>query len=369
MGDIFSFLFDEKVILLRTVVYTFGWVVLSLSTIVLIYKSAQLYKKTRHLVFGKLIVPILIGWLVTMHSLGAVCTFYVFDMPKKGMLVTFPIFLIWMATVVAVFFITSRWGGEAIKKHNEIIRLNKELEEANERLQQLDELKSEFINIAAHQLRTPLSEIKWALGFIINDESTFITPEKKEILIKSNESNEKIIKIINSLLETGKAKSGNLVYNFKECSIEKIIRNAVKDFSSVAEKKKIGLYLNKSKTGIPNIEIDPVKINIAVSILIENALNYTPEYERVEITIENRDDHVRVAVKDNGIGISEKETNKVFTRFFRSARAIKVQTDGTGLGLHIAKNIIEAHKGKIWFESKEGKGTTFYFTIPFERKK
>ncbi len=368
MINFLTLFFNENFLLLRNLIFIFGWVVLILSSIVLIYKSTRLYKKIKHLVFGKLIIPIIVGWLITMYSLGTVSTFYILDMPKKGMLVSFPIFLIWIIIIVSVFLITSKWGTEAMNKYNDMVRMNKELQKANTRLQQLDEFKSEFVTIITHQSRTPLTGTKWALNSLINGDLGILSKEQKEILKRVYDSNERAIKIIDNLLESEKINVINREYNFKKDSIEKIAEDVVDDFSLTAKHKKINMILIRPQKNIPDIVMDSLRIRMAMSILIENALNYTERGE-VKVILENTDNYVKVSVTDTGVGISEDEKDRIFTRFFRGKKAMSIQTDGTGLGLFIAKNIIEIHGGEIWLESEEGKGATFYFILPVKPEK
>ena len=143
----------------------------------------------------------------------------------------------------------------------------------------------------------------------------------------------------------------------------------VKNFSFAARKKNIDLILMKEDGGIPELTLDSRKIELVLGNLIDNAINYTPEGGRIGVIMENFGDYVKVSVKDNGIGIPREDAERIFSRFFRAKNAIRVETDGTGLGLYIAQNIIKAHGGDIWFESEKDKGTTFYFTIPFRSEK
>ena len=368
MFDFILSFFNENVILLRTVMYAFGWTTLIMSTIALLYKATQIRRMLKNSIFAKLIFPILLGWLATMWSLGAVSTFYIFDLPKKGMIITTPIFIMWIFIMVIVFFITAKFIKEAIKQYNEIVSLNIKLKETNLNLKQLDKLKSDFITIATHQLRTPLSEVKWTLNSLIEGEFGDVDDKQKEIIKRGYESNERIIKIINNLLSAEKTGNINWGYNFKKESIIKIIEDAINNFSLLANKKNINLRLIKPKNIIPDIEIDIMKINTVLNILLENALNYTLNNGEIVISSEYKNEYIQVSIKDTGIGIPQEEKGRIFSRFFRGKKAGKVLTNGMGIGLNIAKNIINVHKGKIWLESEEGKGTTFYFIIPYHKR-
>ena len=228
----------------------------------------------------------------------------------------------------------------------------------------LDKVKSEFISIAAHQLRTPLTKIKWSLKSLMSGDYGAVNPRQLEVLKDGYLSNEKMIKLINDLLDLSKLEDMNLGYSFKKSKIEDIAEAAIESFSSMAKEKGVDLILKKPKAPVPPITMDSRKISLVFGNLIDNALNYTPKGGKVEVALENSGKHVTVSVRDNGIGIPEEDIKGIFTRFFRAKNAIRIKTDGTGLGLYIAKSIVKIHGGNMRVESEEGKGTVFYFTIP-----
>jgi signal transduction histidine kinase len=119
---------------------------------------------------------------------------------------------------------------------------------------------------------------------------------------------------------------------------------------------------------IPLVNIDKEKMELAVQNLLENAAKYTPEGGSIDISLEKHEAEVVFKIKDTGVGIPETEHERIFTKFFRGENVIKMETEGSGLGLYTTRNIIDAHRGKIWFESKEGKGTTFFFSLPFAKQ-
>ncbi len=256
------------------------------------------------------------------------------------------------------------------KKYNDdLVSENFQLKQDNRKLKQIEKIKSEFINVAAHQIRTPLAKIKWVLRSVISGEAGAINQEQKGMLDSAYQFNEKMIDLLNDLLNVGKTEDINFGYNFKKSSIEEIAKETLKNFSLAARKKNIDLVLMKEDNGIPKITADPHKIGMVFDNLIDNAINYTPKGGRIGVILENFGDYVKISVKDNGIGVPKEDAERIFSRFFRAKNAIRVETEGTGLGLYIAKNIIKAHGGDIWFESERANGTTFYFTIPFRSEK
>jgi len=132
--------------------------------------------------------------------------------------------------------------------------------------------------------------------------------------------------------------------------------------------KKISLSMDIPQEKLPKVNIDKEKMELAVQNLLENAAKYTPEGGSILISIEKHEAEVVFKIKDTGVGIPESEHERIFTKFFRGDNVIKMETEGSGLGLYTTRNIIDAHRGKIWFESTEGKGTTFYFSIPFAKQ-
>lgn len=245
-----------------------------------------------------------------------------------------------------------------------VIERTQDLTLANERLLELDKVKTEFISVAAHQLRTPLSAIKWALSLLIDEDSTNLSPEQRSLIMKGYESNERIINLINEMLVVTRIESGKAQYNFTLIHIEDLINSVLSDFAGLTYAHKINLSFEKSPAPLPYINADPEKIRGVIQNLIENALIYTRNGGSVVLKAVLENNMVKVSIKDNGIGIPEHQQSSIFNKFFRADNATKVQTDGSGLGLFIAKNTIEKHGGKIDFESILGKGTTFYFTLP-----
>lgn len=260
---------------------------------------------------------------------------------------------------------------EAEKKNIEtkVEERTKELTIANERLIELDKVKTEFISVAAHQLRTPLSAVKWIMSLILDEGNDNLTSEQKSLLMKGYESNERMIRLINEMLMVARIESGKMVYNFSFIHIEDLIGSCLQDFEGQAKTRKIDLVFKEPSSKLPYINTDPDKIRAVIQNLVENALFYTKDNGRVEVQAVKDGKYIKVSVKDNGIGIPEKQKVGIFNKFFRAENALKTRTDGSGLGLFVSKSIIEKNNGEMGFDSKEGVGTTFYFTMPCVEKK
>ena len=227
----------------------------------------------------------------------------------------------------------------------------------------IEQLKTEFVSLAAHQLRTPLSAIKWTLRMILDGDLGRVTRDQKDFLEKTYRSNERMIGLINDLLNVARIEEGRYLYNVILGSVEDIVRSSVDLYQEEAKKKKISLVFKKPKTEIPKIKIDLEKIHLVTQNLIDNAIRYTFPGGKVTVSLKSDKKEIEFQVQDSGVGIPEDQKERVFSKFFRAANVMRMETEGSGLGLFIAKNIIEAHGGKIWFESKENKGATFYFTL------
>jgi len=234
----------------------------------------------------------------------------------------------------------------------------------------VERMKTEFVSLAAHQLRTPLSAIKWTLKMLLDGDLGKITKEQKEFLDGTYKSNERMIALINDLLNVTRIEEGRYLYKPILTDIEDLINSIVNSHKERAKERNLILEFRKPQKKLPKVMLDVEKMSIAIINLLNNAIRYTPSGSGGKVTISLRQAKkgIEFSIKDTGVGIPKAQQKRVFTKFFRGVNVIKMETEGTGLGLFIAKNIIEAHKGKIWFESKEGRGTTFYFTIPLKRK-
>lgn len=235
------------------------------------------------------------------------------------------------------------------------------------REKEMQKMKTEFVSVAAHQLRTPLSAIKWSLNMLLEGDTGEFNSQQKEFLEKTYRSNERMIHLINDLLNVTRIEEGRYVYERERVNMVELAEAVMEDREDEIQKKNIDFVFNKpSLKNIPEISVDKEKIKIVLENLLDNAIKYTPENEKVEFTIEHnkKKEEIKVTVRDNGVGIPKKEQNEIFSKFSRGENVKRMDTEGSGLGLFITKNIVEAHDGAIWFESEEGEGTTFYFSLP-----
>src|SRR3989339_90545 len=220
----------------------------------------------------------------------------------------------------------------------------------------IEKMKTEFVSLAAHQLRTPLSAIKWTLRMLLDGDLGKITKEQKSFLQKTYASNERMIRLINDLLNVARIEEGKFIHKLTPTLISEIIKTVISSFQDKMDLKGIDFKYVLPKGKIPLANLDAEKLNIAITNLLDNAIDYTPDNGKITIELSFDKRKIQFMIKDSGIGIPKDQQHRIFSKFFRGENVVKMETDGTGLGTFIAKNIIEAHNGKIWFESEEGKG-------------
>jgi PAS domain S-box-containing protein len=229
----------------------------------------------------------------------------------------------------------------------------------------IDKMKNEFISIAAHQLRTPLSAIKWAIKMILDGDVGKLNDEQKSLLSQGYISNERIIVLVNDMLNVSRIEEGRFGYSFTQDKFDEALDIVVKSLANQTEKKKIRLELSLPPD-LPLVYMDKQKMVLVLQNILENAVKYTPENGKIEIKVMNKINDLEISVKDNGVGIPQKDQAKLFSKFFRATNAMRLQAEGSGLGLFIVKNIIEKHGGTIICKSEEGRGTEFIFTLPLD---
>jgi len=229
-----------------------------------------------------------------------------------------------------------------------------------------DQMKSEFVTLAAHQLRTPTSGIKWSLQALLEGDLGPLNDQQKEIVKTANETNNRVIGLVNDLLNLAQIEEGKYLRNRALNNIEDIIESILERNRQRIIKKKI--YVQFNKVNAPKILMDKERIDIALTNIIDNAIRYTASGGKILIDILASSQEVEVRIKDTGMGIAKGDQSRVFSKFFRAKNAMKVETEGSGLGLYMGKNIIEAHGGKIWFNSEIEKGTVFHVIIPIKKK-
>ncbi len=252
-----------------------------------------------------------------------------------------------------------------INSKDELGMLAYEFNQMVEKLAELDEAKDDFINAVSHELRTPLSAIEGYIDFLVEGGKSITFQKREKALRIMKGSSRRLSKFINDILDIASIKAAKMSFDIEANDLREIIDRVVKLLNSVAEKNKIEIDI-KIKEDLPSVSADGVRLNQVLTNLIGNALKFTPENGNIIVGAERKDERfVTVFVRDTGPGIAEEDLCRIFKQFEQAQTVRNLQgPKGTGLGLAIAEGIVKSHGGKIWVESKLGKGTTFYFTLP-----
>lgn len=229
-------------------------------------------------------------------------------------------------------------------------------------LKQLQELKNEFTFIAAHELRTPVTAIKGFLSMVFEGDAGALSEKLKQYLDPVRQANDRLIRLVNDILEIARSEAGRLKVEVSPTDMEKGIRDILTEIKPLADQKKISLQY-ESTFAVPQVFADELRLKEIITNFVSNAIKYNNEGGWVKISHEIKNNMLVTNVADNGFGLSKEEQKKVFEKFFRSDAAKLKSIQGTGLGLFITKELIEKMGGRVWFSSEEGKGTTFSFSL------
>jgi signal transduction histidine kinase len=281
---------------------------------------------------------IIMGIVIVVVMTGVYYAAKIYDSPE--------LLVISESLVVAILFTI---GNSIIKSVVEIARANK--------------MKTEFVSIASHQLKTPLSEINWEIELLVSKFSKGLTVKQKNIIEEIGKSNRKMVRLVNDLLDVARIDQGRLALNSEKIDLVEIAEDVVNSNKILASSNRVRINL-KTKGRIKKAIGDKRKIWVVMDNLISNGIKYIEKRGLVDVLIAMEKDFVKVTVTDNGVGIPKAQNDQIFQKFFRIDNEAKNKTEGTGLGLYISKNIIENSGGTIGFESVENVGSKFFFLLP-----
>ncbi len=239
----------------------------------------------------------------------------------------------------------------------------KELRASNNQLKHLDEIKDEFISMASHQLRTPLTSVKGYLSMLLDGDAGKVTPRQQKLMLEAFNSSERMVRLIADFLNVSRLQSGKFLIDKELVDFRELVKQEVSDLELIAKTRNIKFRTNITKQELP-LMADKSKIQQVVMNFIDNAIYYSHPKSTVIINLEKVKHNVAFTVVDTGIGVPEDEQSKLFHKFFRAKNARKQRPDGTGVGIYMARRVVEEHGGKIIFSSREGRGSTFGFSIP-----
>ena len=275
-----------------------------------------------------------------------------------------------MVSILAAYFISNKYGQEpemtallvlfttaiTFTIGHIIVRSFSLVVEANH-------IKSQFLNIASHQLLTPLTALKWSVNALANETIASDAKKQKEMLGILEENNNKMINLVNGLLDISRMENGKVHMNYEKFNMTEMVKNLISLKEGELAKKQNKIEFSTEKDSFW-VMADPARTKMAIEHLIDNAIQYSRQSESIFLNIKEKDGKVFFEIQDKGIGIPARERKRIFGKFFRARNASDVQRKGLGLGLFLAKFIIEASGGEINFESEEGVGSKFWFSLP-----
>lgn len=252
--------------------------------------------------------------------------------------------------------------GFAITLQNKVNEATAKLRHTNAKLKEMDETKDEFISMASHQLRTPLTSVKGYLSMVLDEDAGRLNKQQKELLNQAFVSSQRMVYLIADLLNVSRLKTGKFVVDAAPTNLAVMAETELSQLLEAANAKKIELELIKPDE-FPDLMLDETKTRQVVMNFIDNAIYYTAAGGKVTIELRDEKNRVYFMVKDNGMGVPKSDQEHLFTKFYRAKNARKIRPDGTGLGLFMAKKVITTQGGDTLFESHEGKGSMFGFSF------
>jgi signal transduction histidine kinase len=242
-----------------------------------------------------------------------------------------------------------------------------DLRQANTKLKKIDATKDDFISMASHQLRTPLTSVRGYIAMLIDGDFGHLSAKQKEVLGEAYISSERMAFIVSDFLDVSRLQTGHFELQKTPTLLSDVLNSEISQLMIAAELHNVNLIYDPP-TNLPIINCDQNKLRQVMMNMIDNAIFYSHGADRVEVALYEKDHHVVFCVRDYGIGVPRAEQSRLFTKFYRASNARKIRPDGTGVGLFMARKIVTAHGGSLIFNSKENVGSTFGFRLPVNLK-
>jgi two-component system sensor histidine kinase GlrK len=254
-------------------------------------------------------------------------------------------------------------GDLKIKSPPEVARLNRAFNDMCERLNKIDKMKSDFFSVMSHELRTPLTSIREGTNLLLEGVGGDLKEKQKKLLGIISEESNRLIELVNSLLDLAKMEAGMMPFHFSQMDISPVLTITAQLLEPLLVSKKINLKLDYPETG-PPVRVDNERLMQVIKNLLANAIRFSPEEGTIQVSLKARDGFLEIAVRDQGPGMPPDQLKHIFEKFRQVELPGGLPSKGTGLGLAIVKQIITAHGGKVWAESEIGKGSSFFITLP-----
>ncbi|EKE11199.1 MAG: multi-sensor signal transduction histidine kinase [uncultured bacterium] len=232
-----------------------------------------------------------------------------------------------------------------------------------EEVTKLNKLKSEFVSVASHQLRTPLAAIRWETELLLSKLDKGLSDKQCKSINTINILATRMTRLVNDLLDVTKIDQGKLILRKERVDMAETVSEVVDVLLPLVRAKKMNIIVKKRNKILMALS-DQEKIKLVIENLITNSIKYTKTRGKIEISLSKNSGFVVFSIRDNGVGIPNSQQKEIFSKFFRSDNIVKYQTEGTGLGLYIAKSIVEQSGGRVWFQSREDVGSVFNFSLP-----
>lgn len=366
----------ENLELIRSIILYTGWPILITGSVYLTIVSFKFYRNVGKNVIGKLVIAMVLGWFVSMYSLGITATVFMLTHVQVGVPVVLPIFFIWFITMIIISWAVLKWSKETInlsafyRKLEDVVKeKTKELKkEYSRRLRQeseLRKLRERFVFIAAHELRTPITAIDWGLKTIIQDEKfrKTIPEDYLKLLEDLYKKNKNLIDLVSDYLNVARLQSDTLNFELSDVSLTKIFKDLADNIKFPIAESGIKIIWPGLDQNIPAVKAHEGYVKEVLQNLIMNAIRYNKPGGFVKAEIKVRPEEIIIQIADSGIGMTKNDMKDLFQEFYRIKSEETQGIEGTGLGLFISKQLIDKMGGKIWVESSKEEGSTFSFSL------
>ncbi len=259
-----------------------------------------------------------------------------------------------------------RIRGFNVELRDQVDQATKQLRDSNQRLLEMDATKDEFVSMASHQLRTPLTSVKGYISMVLEGDAGDITDAQRQLLSEAYSSSERMVHLIGDFLNVSRLQTGKFMIDRKQTNMAQLVREEVDGIQQIAALHDVTMNCTVPER-FPVLHVDGDKLRQVIMNFVDNAIYYSPEQTKVEVKLEIADGDAVLTVTDQGMGVPEAAQHQLFTKFFRAENARKQRPDGTGIGLYLAKKIIDGHGGQVIFSSNPGEGSTFGFRLPIKR--